>query len=828
MKRKFILTALTAAALLTGYVCSTSCVNEIKPLIDNGSETPDPVQPGGDNAEIVALFTDNSSWSVIGTLGGSNWDKDFAMKTNGNWSAVFGITVSATDVFKFRENADWGNNLGAGAAGSNTAVKAGEKISLVSSGGNMTVAAGNYDIYIAPVNQICYILSAGTKFTHLDEGIPVVGGTIQGDYDPNLAPSKKKSGLAYQINVYSFADSDGDGWGDFQGIIDHLDYLDAIGATSLWLSPIHPAMSYHGYDVTDYNAVRKEFGGRNATSAQAEAKLQELIDKAREKNIVIYLDYVLNHCGKDHPYFVDACKRGASSEWRDAFIFSSEPEKDIKAGKFPMIPKTGYDSGQWFQTPYSSVPMGYEGTLHFKLDVSNKNAPKITVTKTDDEAEKGNTDTSVKWFIYANDAVRMYETSSNIYELTLAVKNDWGFLVKDDETQWGDHKWGAKLGDQYISFGTAKTLVKGDAANNITFAKPELYHSHMWTDWFADWNYGAASSSENSAAFKYLAASADKWIRMGVAGLRLDAVKHIYWDGYGNDNPTFLAKWYDHCNNTYKAAGGSGDFYMVGEMFDDWTKASPYYKGLPSLFGFSYYWTLRDAIKSGSGKGFAANVKKYSDSFASNYAGRKDSQSSGYYDAIKLSNHDEDRVASDLGNKDQLKRLAGAVLLTSPGKPFVYQGEELGYWGTKGSGDEYVRTPILWTKGGKYPSVALGGKVSKSMLTDDISVEAQAADERSLLTLYRHFAYARNVNPALADGTIEPVDAGNSAVAAWYMHSTSSDKVCLVLHNFSGSDVTVTRASDNLSHLLVANGDVSVSGSKVTLPAYSSVVFALN
>ena len=62
------------------------------------------------------------------------------------------------------------------------------------------------------------------------------------------------------------------------------------------------------------------------------------------------------------------------------------------------------------------------------------------------------------------------------------------------------------------------------------------------------------------------------------------------------------------------------------------------------------------------------------------------------------------------------------------------------------------------------------------------------------------------------------------------MHANSGDKVCLVIHNFSGQTVTVDRSAhgNNLSNILVSNGAVSVTGSSVTMPAYSSVVFALN
>ena len=309
---------------------------------------------------------------------------------------------------------------------------------------------------------------------------------------------------------------------------------------------------------------------------------------------------------------------------------------------------------------------------------------------------------------------------------------------------------------------------------------------------------------------------------MGVNGLRLDAVKHIYHNETNSDNPTFLKKWYDHCNATYQARGGEGNIYMVGEVFSDYAAAAPYYKGLPSLFGFSFWWTLRDRIDIGKGSDFASTIS----GFQSTYKKYR----SDYIDAIKLSNHDEDRAASDFGNNDQKKRLAAAVLLTSPGKPDVYQGEELGYWGTKGAGDdEYVRTPILWKTGGSVPS-GWSSKIDKEMLkTEGISVEAQSENERSLLQLYYHFAYARNTNEALADGTIEVTSSGDDAVAAWYMNSTSTSKRCLVLHNFSNGPVTVTRNNDNLTDIVVSNAGgestITVSGNSVTLPAYSSVVF---
>ncbi len=760
----------------------------------------------------------DSPWTLVGTIGSSAWGQDFAMNVEGNWHVIRNVIVTDTDEFKFRKNKSWDNNLGAGASGSKTKVYADKGFALMPGGGNIQIAAGKYDMYIAPDNQLGYIVEAGSKFTHVEEGKVVKGGTLSGEYNASLASSAKKANIAYQLNVYSFADSDGDGWGDFQGIIDHLDYLDAMGVTSIWLSPVQKSQSYHAYDITDYYAINPIYGGKNATSAQAEAKFQELINKAKEKNIVIYMDYVLNHSGDQCTWFKSAMQN-PDSPYRSYYVISDNYTADVAAGKVDNFAgQKDPHMGAWHAK--ASGNAGYNGVLHFKLDVSSASAPKITITQSTETVQSSNTDTSVNWFIWDNNAQRMYKTGTNIYEITLRVNNNWGILVRSSATEWGNHKWGAAEGKQSVTFGTPITLVKGDAANDIVFSDVTWYFGSFDAS-MPDLNYGPYTSCATSPAFVDLAASADKWINMGIGGLRLDAVMWIYQCN-ATANVAFLSAWYDHCNATYKGLGHTDDFFMVGEAYDyNAATVGPYYKGLPSCFDFPFYGTLKDRILRGYGSDFASTVASIVSTYTNNYNSRKYTHSGGMISSIKLSNHDEDRVASDLGNHDQKKRLAAAVLLTSPGKPFIYQGEELGYWGVKKSGDENVRQPIYWEKGGSVPEKWCG--FDKSVLGEGMSVSEQAADNRSLLQLYRHFAYARNVNPALAEGTLQSVSSGSDAVAAWYM--TASSQKVLVLHNFSGASIEVNRASDKLTKIVVANGDITVSGTKVTLPAYSSVVF---
>ena len=89
--------------------------------------------------------------------------------------------------------------------------------------------------------------------------------------NPDPFDGNKRSSTTYQILIYTFADSNKDGVGDFKGIQDRLDYLDRMGVTALWLSPAHPTNSYHAYDVNDYTQLNPLYGGEDAFKALVEA-----------------------------------------------------------------------------------------------------------------------------------------------------------------------------------------------------------------------------------------------------------------------------------------------------------------------------------------------------------------------------------------------------------------------------------------------------------------------------------------------------------------------------------------------------------------------------
>ena len=641
--------------------------------------------------------------------------------------------------------------------------------------------------------------------------------TVTLSANPRTWDGQKRADVTYQVNVYSFADSDGDGWGDLKGVTQHLDYFETLGVSALWLSPIQESMSYHGYDVTDYTKINPKLG--------TEADFKDLIAKAKAKGIDIYMDYVLNHSGKGHPWFKQALA-DPSSKYRDYYFISANPKADYT--KYPMLKGTTYQAGEW--KPVSS------------------GSPKITISKTSEAVTTGTSDWNL-WFWQgdSSQAVRFKEKGDGTYYLVMNISGSCGMLVRKYMNWDAGSKFGAS-GSGTLTEGKEMELV-GDGGD-ISFSgsgrykielsnvsTETLYYMGCFSDWMPDLNYGDPAQAETNPCFIDLAASADKWINLGVNGLRLDAVKHICGGiSSFNDkaNQTLLKKWYDHCNATYKARGGEGDFYIVAESWCDTAEQmAPYYSAVPSNFNFYFWFTLRDRIGKKQGNDFAKTVLYFRDLFGK--------QRSGFIDAIKLSNHDEDRAAENLGRSLEKEKLAAAVLLTSPGKPYVYQGEELGYWGTKSGGDEYVRTPIKWTKTGTVPTKALGDKVDTQMLSASISVEAQDADANSLLRTYKAFSQLRNNYPALASGTMTEHGTVNStytrakSLAAWYL--TSGTQKLLVVHNFSDARAAASFGTEDITRPVGLSGSAelrtttsagAVTDRTLTLGAWSSVVFVLS
>lgn len=467
----------------------------------------------------------------------------------------------------------------------------------------------------------------------------------------------RRADIFYQIFVRSFADSDGDGIGDLQGITAKLDYIKSLGCTGIWLTPINPSPSYHGYDVTDYEAVNPQFG----TMADFDA----LVAAADARGIKVILDFVINHSGNQHPWFKKAVADPLSAE---GGYYLMEPSATVQqlceSGAIPMIEDRKYNAGMW---------------------------------------------------------------------RALGV------------------------GEKYYA---------------------------MFDGSMPDLNYGVLPNL--NPVYGEILDAAKFWMARGAAGLRLDAVKHIYQDENSSQNWQFLNRFYTDLKSAYP------DVYMVGEVLSGMDLTAKYFAGLPSLFHFDSWWKIDWAINNSTGRYYAKDMNTAIDKFKSNRA--------DFNACIKLSNHDEDRAISKLSGSIDKAKIAFAAIMTTPGQPYIYYGEELGMSGMKGSGDENVREPLPW--GDNYTTTWTPMKNNAALPT----VAAQKADAKSLLSFYVEYTKLRNTFPALSSGTLAYPDPESTPKELMIFTREKGSQKIMVIINVSTNAVDYEFA-ESITSLVATHGD---------------------
>ena len=275
------------------------------------------------------------------------------------------------------------------------------------------------------------------------------------------------------------------------------------------------------------------------------------------------------------------------------------------------------------------------------------------------------------------------------------------------------------------------------------------------------------------------------WLtEMGVDGFRLDAIPFLVEEPgrlQGTAGTHAVLRDYQAFLRTVKP-----DVFTVGEVYDSTGAMLRYYPDqLDEHFAFEVSDSIIAAVRSGSARGLLASVL------------RLQSLVPNARYAPFLSNHDQVRVRTQLGGDLAKSRLAAVILLTMPGLPFVYYGEEIGMSGAKP--DERLRTPMQWSPapGSGFTSGAPWERMQDDSLT--VTVEAQERDPSSLLALYRRLIHLRAGRPALGAGTLVPLTTSNAAVGAWIRrHGRSVALVVVNLSPVAQSGVTLAGADGTL------------------------------
>ena len=329
----------------------------------------------------------------------------------------------------------------------------------------------------------------------------------------------------------------------------------------------------------------------------------------------------------------------------------------------------------------------------------------------------------------------------------------------------------------WFRWSATKPDIKGPWGQDVWHKSPvrdEYYYGIFWSG-MPDLNYDTAATREEAKKV------ATFWLEeMGVDGFRLDAIPYLVEEGdrlAGTAGThTLLREYAAHIRRLAPNA------YTVGEVWDSIGSMLPYYPDqLDSHFAFAASDALLEAVRTGS-------AKKLFDPYLRLQRAVPTAERWSPF----LRNHDQTRTLTELKGDIARNKVAVTLLLTLPGLPFVYYGEEIGMTGDKP--DPRLRTPMHWSRG---PAAGFTSGAAWEPLQPDsmtANVEAQQGDPTSLLNLHRRLIHLRAGNEALGTGELVPLTASNEAVAA-YIRRTG-DRAVLVVANLGAAPLAgVTLAS---------------------------------
>ena len=153
-----------------------------------------------------------------------------------------------------------------------------------------------------------------------------------------------KDAVIYELHVKTFCDGNGDGIGDFKGLISKLDYLENLGITAIWLLPFYPSpLRDDGYDIADYYNVHPNYGTLQ--------QFKDFLDRAHERGIRVITELVINHTSDQHKWFEKSRNAGRKSPWRDYYVWSDHTDKYSDA----RIIFTDFESSNWTWDPVAKA-----------------------------------------------------------------------------------------------------------------------------------------------------------------------------------------------------------------------------------------------------------------------------------------------------------------------------------------------------------------------------------------------------------------------------------------------------------------------------------------
>lgn len=295
------------------------------------------------------------------------------------------------------------------------------------------------------------------------------------------------------------------------------------------------------------------------------------------------------------------------------------------------------------------------------------------------------------------------------------------------------------------------------------------YYYGVFTETMPDLNY------KNSAVTDKIELIAKTWLtEMDIDGFRVDGARHLIEDGETQVNTPETLAWFKNFRSLYKEWKPSA--MSVGEVWDSSYITTEYLKD--QSFDMMFDFDLASALVTTVGMGDAASL-----------SGSIQSEIALYQDkgmATFLTNHDMNRVMSALGGDVKRASHAATALLTIPGTPFIYYGEEIGMVGEKP--DQQIRTPMQWTAGVEAGFTSASAWELPNFSYKTVNVASEDADKNSLLSLYRNLINIRLRHPALLSGKYVQVLTSDPALYAAL--SLAGNETLFTVINLGGNTIS--------------------------------------
>lgn len=305
----------------------------------------------------------------------------------------------------------------------------------------------------------------------------------------------------------------------------------------------------------------------------------------------------------------------------------------------------------------------------------------------------------------------------------------------------------------------------GPWGQNVWYSKNGEYYYSVFDRIMADLNY------ENPEVTKEMQNIISFWLGTGIDGFRLDALKFLIEKEGQLENTEETHLWLKDFYNYYKSV--NPEALTVGEVWDSMENIIPYSRNETDIcFEFSLADAMMSSVKTARKGNLVAAWKRVLDNYEKN----------DY--AIFLTNHDQNRVVSQLMGSRQLAENAAFLLLTSPGTPFIYYGEEIGMGGQKP--DEMIRRPFHWTEGSRGGfTTGMPWMFGDSKFPD--SLELQMEEKDSLFNHYKGLIQLRKNHRALRTGEMKILETSSPSVFAFIREDDS--ETLLIIINLGKRDL---------------------------------------